>query len=140
MLVLELGPDEFDKLDDALTNTPVLLRYHLPSCGHCLKMKHEWDELKNIKSLKDTSISVIDAHHDLCGKIKHKSGMETMNKGVPTIYYINGNKMVEYDGERVAKDMSDFVLDQLKQSGGRNTRKRKSKRKRKRKRKRTHRF
>jgi hypothetical protein len=136
MLVLDLGPDEFDKLDDALNTMPVLLRYHLPSCGHCLKMKNEWNGLKNIKSLKGKSIAVIDAHHGICGKIKHKSGMETMNKGVPTIYYINGNKMVEYEGERVAKDMSDFVLEQLNQSGGRKTRKRK----RKRKRKRTYRF
>ncbi len=133
MLFAKLKVGQEDECDRLLSSSKTLLRYHSPNCGHCIDMEPQWDALQHDKLLKDTNIAVVDAHVGIADRLKHKSGMDVKGKGVPTIYFIDGDNITEYDGARKTRDIADFALNELRQSsstkyGGKrkNTRRKKS--------------
>jgi len=118
MLYLTLNPNKPGELDRLSTITSLLVRYHSPGCGHCVAMKEEWAALKNHKKLKDKDITVIDVESSLTPQIKHKSARLPESQGVPTIVFIQGDKVKEHKGAREADAMADFAIEQMGQSGG----------------------
>jgi len=125
MKVFELSASDGNKFDDLIVTKPAFVRFHSPSCGHCISMKPEWDNLHSF--LNDVNINIIDANVGLASTINHLSGKEVEGKGVPAMYFINGNTITEYSGERTAKAMSDFIklqIAKLPMSGGRSRSKR----------------
>jgi len=100
MLFAKLKVGQEDECDRLLSSSKTLLRYHSPNCGHCIDMEPQWDALQHDKLLKDTNIAVVDAHVGIADRLKHKSGMDVKGKGVPTIYFIDGDNITEYDGAR----------------------------------------
>ena len=118
MLYLTLDPNKPGELDRLSTITSLLVRYHSPGCGHCVAMKEEWSALKNHKKLKDKDITVIDVESSLTPQIKHKSARLPESQGVPTIVFIQGDKVKEHKGAREADAMADFAIEQMTQGGG----------------------
>ena len=118
MLYLTLNPNKPGELDRLSAITSLLVRYHSPGCGHCVAMKEEWAALKNHKRLKDKDITVIDVDSSLTPQIKHKSARLPESQGVPTIVFIQGDKVKEHTGAREADAMADFAIEQMGQSGG----------------------
>lgn len=118
MLYLTLNPNKPGELDRLSAITSLLVRYHSPGCGHCVAMKEEWAALKNHKKLKDKDITVIDVESSLTPQIKHKSARLPESQGVPTIVFIQGDKVKEHKGAREADAMADFAIEQMGQSGG----------------------
>ena len=118
MLYLTLNPNKPGELDRLSAITSLLVRYHSPGCGHCVAMKEEWAALKNHKKLKDKDITVIDVESSLTPQIKHKSARLPESQGVPTIVFIQGDKVKEHKGAREADAMANFAIEQMGQSGG----------------------
>lgn len=122
MLFLTLDPKKPSELDRLSAINALLVRYHSPGCGHCVAMKEEWASLKNHKKLKDKDITIMDVESSLTPQIKHKSARLPETQGVPTIVFIQGDKVKEHTGAREADAMADFALEQMGQSGGRRKR------------------
>ena len=95
----------FDRVTDRV---PSLVRFHSPLCGHCTSMAPEWNKLKDHKLLQNQAMAVVDADVEIAGMITHRIGKEVENKGVPSIYMIDGKKIVEYTGDRSSDDMASF--------------------------------
>ena len=130
MLFLTLDPNKPGELDRLSAINSLLVRYHSPNCGHCVAMKEEWASLKNHKKLKDKDITIMDVESSLTPQIKHKSARLPETQGVPTIVFIQGDKVKEHTGAREADAMADFVVSEMGQSGGKRKRvKRKSRKK-----------
>ena len=135
MLIVSLDPTQGEELDKLAELNKILLRYHSPRCGHCIDMEPEWEKVAKDKRLEDADIKVVDANVDIVGNTKHPSAKDVSKKGVPTIYLIQGNKMIEHKGGRDAEDIVTFALDNDKlQAGGKKKyKKRKTKSRRKKK-------
>ena len=119
MLIVSLDPTQGEELDKLAELNKILLRYHSPRCGHCIDMEPEWEKVAKDKRLEDADIKVVDANVDIVGNTKHPSAKDVSKKGVPTIYLIQGNKMIEHKGGRDAEDIVTFALDNNKlQAGG----------------------
>ena len=134
MLVVSLDPNQGEELDKLAALNKVLLRYHSPNCGHCTEMEPEWRKVEKDKRLENTGIAVVDANVGIVDTTKHPSAKDVSKKGVPTIYLIEGNKMVEHEGGRSADEIVSFALKHKGQNGGKKKltrRKRKSLRKKK---------
>lgn len=81
-----------------------LVFFHMNQCGHCKKMMPEWDKFQqnysgNVK----------------LRKVEASSGDELLEKnkisGYPTVLLLdgNGNKLDEYNGDRTAKSLEEFL-------------------------------
>jgi thiol-disulfide isomerase/thioredoxin len=116
MLFVSLDPNQGEELDKLATLNKLLLRYHSPGCGHCTAMSPEWENVKKDKRLHNAKIKIVDANVGITHNSKHPSAQDVSTKGVPTIYLIDGNSMVEYNGERKQEEIVSFALDKS-QSG-----------------------
>jgi len=131
-MFVRMNSENVEEMNRILDTQDVLLRYYSPTCGHCIAMEESWNGLNQHPSLSGTDIYVVDANIDTSTLVRHKSGQDVQGKGVPTIYYISGDYMTQYDGDRSTEDMVQFILNQSKRkSKGKS--KGKSKRKSKRK-------
>lgn len=129
MLFAKLNVGEEDECDRILSTSKTLLRYHSPGCPHCTDMEPEWNALKHEHSLRDAGVAVVDADVRMADRLNHQSAEDVRGKGVPTIYFIDGDSMREYDGARNTKDIANFALKRLPNSRGggkrKNTRRKK---------------
>jgi hypothetical protein len=121
-----MNSEDVEEMNSILDTQDVLLRYYSPTCHHCIAMEESWNGLNQHPSLSGTDIYIVDANIDTSTLVRHKSGQDVQGKGVPTIYYISGDYMTQYDGDRSTEDMVQFVLNQSMSKG---KSKRKSKRK-----------
>lgn len=122
MLFVSLDSNQGEELDKLATLNKLLLRYHSPSCGHCTAMEPEWEKVKEDKRLHNANIKVVDADVSITNNVKHPSARDVSRKGVPTIYLIEGNKMIEHIGGRTQDDIVSFALDNKVQAGGKKRR------------------
>lgn len=129
MLFAKLNVGQEDEFEKILATSKTLLRYHSPGCPHCTDMEQEWNALKHEHSLRDAGIAVVDADVKIADRLNHQSAKDVRGKGVPTIYFIDGDSMSEYDGARKTKDIAKFALKKLPKSRGggkrKNTRRKK---------------
>ena len=121
MLFVSLDPNQGEELDKLAALNKLLLRYHSPSCGHCTAMAPEWDKVKKDKRLHKAKIKVVDANVGITNSAKHPSARDVSTKGVPTIYLIEGDNMVEHTGGRSQEEIVTFALNKS-QSGGKKKR------------------
>jgi len=122
MLFVSLDSNQGEELDKLATLNKLLLRYHSPSCGHCTAMEPEWEKVKKDKRLHNAKIKVVDADVSITNNAKHPSARDVSRKGVPTIYLVEGNKMIEHIGGRTQNDIVSFALDNKVQAGGKKRR------------------
>lgn len=122
MLFISLDPSQGKELDKLAILNKLLLRYHSPSCGHCTAMEPEWEKVKKDKRLHNANIKVVDADVSITNNVKHPSARDVSRKGVPTIYLVEGDKIIEHIGGRTQDDIVSFALDNKVQAGGKKTR------------------
>merc|ERR1712194_907737 len=92
---LDLTPDNFDEVT---AGKVVFIKMFAPWCGHCKKMKPDWDQL------------MADADCTADGKpICDSNGV----KGFPTLKYGDPSDLQDYQGARVYDAMKKFA-DELK--------------------------
>lgn len=113
------GPDDYQQLENILADKSRtrMIKWHSPTCGHCIAMKNAWENMVDDDILKDRDdIDLIEAEYDVASKINHKCGKIMVDpenpRGVPTIFImaVGSHDLNEYDGDRSTKDMVDELL------------------------------
>lgn len=110
MPIIVINPGDASKFDDLANKREMLLRYHSPTCGHCIAMESEWKALEHEQSLKERNIAIVDIDVGIAYNINHPSAKTALSQGVPSIYFIKKNQMFEYSGERKAKKIAEFAI------------------------------
>jgi len=107
---------ELDKAswDAATSGKSVFIKFYAPWCGHCKKMKPDWDKL--MEEYKDSKTAVV-AEVDCTA-----SGKELCNdhgvRGYPTIKTGDPNNLEDYKGGRTMADFQKHASDNLGPSCG----------------------
>lgn len=70
---------------------PYAILFYSPNCGHCIKMKPEWEKFAN-------NSSFISVYKYDCSKKQSPPFVD----GYPTIIFAGKGKKVKYNGERSA--------------------------------------
>jgi protein disulfide-isomerase-like protein len=112
--LMETPASTKDSSDDdpktAFSSTkPTMVLFYAPWCGHCNKMKPDYDELRK-KYMKIPDKNVVMINCDVHKEFASKAGVQ----GFPTIrLYKNpkANKYVDYDGPRTAEAMDSYFSD-----------------------------
>lgn len=119
-------PDDYEDLDKMLNNKSRtrMIKWHSPSCGHCLAMKDAWQNMEHDDSLEGRDdIDLIEADYGAASKISHKCGKIMVDpenpRGVPTIFIMveGSHDLNEYDGDRSTKDMVNQLMKLSNSSG-----------------------
>lgn len=104
---LELTPETFD---EATAGKVVFLKMFAPWCGHCKKMKPDWDKLMD--EFKDSETQLIaDVDCTAAGKpICDSAGV----KGFPTLKYGDPSDLQDYQKGRDYDSLKKFITEELK--------------------------
>lgn len=91
--------------DDVIKGSkPAFVKFFAPWCGHCKKLKPDWDKLAN--EVDSDKIVIADVDCTDGGKaICEKEGI----KGYPTLKYYEDGESEDYDGERSLTDLKTFA-------------------------------
>jgi len=82
-----------------------------PWCGHCKKLKPDWEQLSKLPGVSGLSISKVD-----CTQSKATCDKYDV-KGYPTLLYFRNGKMIEkYTGANDLKSLKEFVK-KMKETG-----------------------
>jgi thiol-disulfide isomerase/thioredoxin len=95
-------------------------------CGHCTKLKPEWEKMK--QHLKNHPIEIVEIEASEIARLeafKKKHGI--MEQGYPTIFKISG-KVEYYKGPRDVKSMTQWALSDTIKGGKRRIKRRTIKR------------
>ena len=106
-MVMVAGAKELSKesWDDAVSGKTVFVKFFAPWCGHCKKMKPDWDKL--MKEFEGSS-NILVADVDCIGSGKSKCE-EVGVRGYPTIKYGDPDDLQDYKGGRTFSDLSTFA-------------------------------
>ena len=118
MKIITITDDDIDEFARIASTSPVLVRYHSPNCGHCLAMEDEWKALAQSGLITDNTIEIVDVDVSIADNLNHPSAKKALNVGVPSIYFLKGSQMVEYNGDRTAKKMAEFANSLARIKGG----------------------
>ncbi|CAK9091838.1 Protein disulfide-isomerase-like protein EhSep2 [Durusdinium trenchii] len=91
--------------DEAASGKTVFVKFFAPWCGHCKKMKPDWDKLM---MEYEGSSNVLIADVDCVGSGKSKCE-EVGVRGYPTIKYGDPDDLQDYKGGRSFNDLSTFA-------------------------------
>eukprot|EP00586_Coscinodiscus_wailesii_P002006 CAMPEP_0172481294 /NCGR_PEP_ID=MMETSP1066-20121228/7045_1 /TAXON_ID=671091 /ORGANISM="Coscinodiscus wailesii, Strain CCMP2513" /LENGTH=217 /DNA_ID=CAMNT_0013243433 /DNA_START=68 /DNA_END=721 /DNA_ORIENTATION=- len=104
---IELTPDNYDA---ETAGKSVLLKFFAPWCGHCKRMKPDWNKLMEEFSGSATHlVAKVDctaAGKSLCD--------ENGVKGYPALKYGDPSDLQDYQGERDLDSLKKFVKENLK--------------------------
>ncbi|KAL7539059.1 hypothetical protein ACHAWF_006285 [Thalassiosira exigua] len=104
---LELTPANFDA---ETSGKSVFLKFFAPWCGHCKKLKPDWDKLMGEFSSSSTQL-VADVDCTAEGKpLCDEHGVQ----GFPTLKYGDPSDLQDYQGGRSYDDLKNFVDENLK--------------------------
>ena len=100
--------EAFENFDDG-SKKPCLVLFHANWCGHCKKMKPEWDKFKKDNNASNSGVIALDVESDENKEVINKHGI----KGFPTIkFFPNGHANgggEDYNGARTADAFHSFV-------------------------------
>lgn len=82
----------------------MLIYFSMNGCGHCQAFNPEWDELV-AKVAKDELMKGKITLLKLDAEDARKYGVDRF----PTVMYVKGEEKVEYEGERTAAALSEFI-------------------------------
>lgn len=96
--------------DEVTAGKVVFIKMFAPWCGHCKKMKPDWDKLMD--EYKDSETQLIaDADCTADGKpVCDANGV----KGFPTLKYGDPSDLQDYQGARTYDALKKFIDDELK--------------------------
>jgi len=104
---LELSPDNFEA---QTAGKSVFLKFFAPWCGHCKKLKPDWDKLMDEFGSSSTQL-VADVDCTAEGKpLCDENGV----KGYPTLKWGDPSDLQDYQGGRTFDDLKKFVEENLK--------------------------
>lgn len=104
---IELSPDNYDAETAGKT---VFIKFFAPWCGHCKKMKPDWDKLMEEFSGSETQL-VADVDCTADGKpLCDANGV----KGFPTLKWGDPSDLQDYKGGRDLKSLKKFATENLK--------------------------
>mmetsp|Transcript_32397 Transcript_32397/g.39816 ORF Transcript_32397/g.39816 Transcript_32397/m.39816 type:complete len:199 (-) Transcript_32397:69-665(-) len=83
-----------------------MIKFYQPWCGHCTRMKHDWDRLA---SEADHSVFIADIN---CGNMDDFCKAADVT-GYPTIRYFVDGMATDYTGGRSFEVLMDFVKEKL---------------------------
>ena len=111
--IISIEPEqgkEFDKLINEKGNVS-FVKFYQPTCPHCINMKEAWEDLgKLLQDKCKDDISLIEVNGDALSESKSDVSKEI--RGFPTIMILeDGEKKVEYSGDRTTEDMLKFMID-----------------------------
>ena len=99
---LELTPDTWD---DVTGDKTAFIKFFAPWCGHCKKMKPDWDKLMEKYADSETvvvaDVDCVGAGKPLCDK----QGV----RGFPTVKFGNPNNLEDYKGGRDFNSLDKFT-------------------------------
>jgi len=104
---IELTPDNFD---EATAGKVVFIKMFAPWCGHCKKMKPDWDKL--MEEYKDSETQLI-ADADCTAEAKPICDSNGV-RGFPTLKYGDPNDLQDYQGARSYDALKKFIDTELK--------------------------
>lgn len=100
--VIELSEDGFTR---SIAKGVSIVKFYAPWCGHCKRLAPTWDELA-VKFAGSSSVKVAKVD---CTKAQSTCSKENVD-GYPTIFlYKDGQRVVEYDGDRSLDNLVKFV-------------------------------
>ena len=114
MKFISIGGNDAKKFDNLVQTNPAFVKFYSPQCGHCTAMAPAWDDLSNkLDNHLDAKIHIIEVHAEAIPKIK--SSCTSNIQGFPTIMEVKPGGLMgkEYNGNREADDMADFVVNEL---------------------------
>lgn len=87
----------------------VFVKFFAPWCGHCKKMKPDWDALATEFNTENSNVIIADVdcttEKDLC----QKHGV----RGYPTVKYMQMDEGTAYNGKRDLESLKEFVKTEL---------------------------
>jgi protein disulfide-isomerase-like protein len=99
-----------DNWDDATAGKTVFIKFFAPWCGHCKKLKPDWDKLMDAFADSKTAL-VADVDCTTEGKpICDANGV----KGYPTLKYGDPSALEDYKGGRDYASLNKFAEESLK--------------------------
>lgn len=103
---VELTSDNYDSMTSGKS---VFLKFFAPWCGHCKKLKPDWDKL--IEEINDEKRLVADVDCTAEGKaLCDANGV----RGYPTLKYGDPSDLQDYEGGRSLDDLRAFANESLK--------------------------
>lgn len=107
---IELNPDNYDTETAGKT---IFLKMFAPWCGHCKKMKPDWDKLMEEFDGSETAQLVADVDCTAAGKpLCDANGV----KGFPTLKFGDPSDLQDYKGGRDYDSLVKFIKEELKPS------------------------
>jgi len=90
--------------DSTIRSHASFVKFFVPQCGHCLRLKPLWEKLASTVDSSKVTIAELDCkqHGNLCDR-------EKINGYPSLILYKNGQKAQEYEGKRTVQEMMAFI-------------------------------
>lgn len=112
--IVVLTNDNFERTVSSAPNALWFVKFHSPQCGHCKAMEQTWIDFA--REMTGGNVIVAEVNVMIETDVATKFGIDRY----PTLYLIQGRKMVQYDGARTVKDFKEFVQegDVLKSGSG----------------------
>ena len=116
-------------------NDKIFILFYMEGCGPCNAARPEWKKIENVLGNKYNNKNdyiVVDIDQTLMDKLV---GLKDMPAGFPTIRYMKGSNYTPYDSNRDIDSFVNWIESNMKQSGGKKTKRRKGKKSRTKRRK-----
>ena len=111
-IVVYFSKDKIEKkMIERYTNNKKLYLFYADWCGASRSFLPVWNKLKTNKDISDSMITynVDKEEHNEERQEDKKSKLDKFDiKYLPTVYFVSGNKSIEYKGERTVKDLLEY--------------------------------
>lgn len=87
-----------------------ILFYH-PQCSHCMALKPEWERMKHELMKKKKNCNLFEVNGEYMDSINHP--VKNVVDGFPTIVNVKNGKISNFEKERNANNMMNFILENL---------------------------
>jgi len=101
--VVVLGEDNFDST--IAGNEFVFVEFYAPWCGHCKHLAPEYERVAT--TLKSENSPAVVAKVD--ATVHGQLGQRFAVRGYPTLKFFRNGSPVDYDGQRTAEDIINFI-------------------------------
>ena len=107
MKILHVDNNEAAEIYNSLIhNTPAIVLFYMPGCGHCEAMKDDWTKFEDQVSNLDDNILISKVRNDYINNIEGSKDI----MGFPTIFKMNnGEKIEEFDNDRTTSNFINFM-------------------------------